>query len=359
MSENTPQTNWTLQNDLDEILAATHTLWPELDGGHVFITGGTGFIGCWWLETLRHVNRTGTARIHATILSRDPQAFQKRYPHLADEPCFHFMQGSVDDFAMPDTRFTHIIHAATEASNRYQANPAGLFDTVITGTRRVLELARACGHPRLLNLSSGAIYGNLSNVERVTEDWQGGPDCRDPRAAYAEAKRCAEMLCAVYGGHYQIPIVTARIFTLIGPYMPLDEQFAAGNFLRDALAGKPVIVQGDGTAQRSYLYAADLIIWLITLLVRGESGQAYNVGSQTNVSIAELAEQIAVMSGSAGFVIRGIPVPDAPVSRYLPDTRLIREALGVEESVPLQEGIRRAAAWIRAEAMHALSPNKE
>lgn len=342
----TPAT-WTLQNDLDDILAATLPLWSQLDGGHFFITGGTGFIGSWLLETLRHANHKGVANVQATVLTRDIDAFRQRSPQLAGEPNFHFIQGGVADFAIPATPFTHVIHAATEASNRYQTNPMRLFDTVITGTRRVLQLALASGKPRVLNLSSGAIYGAPSGVEKLNEQWAGAPDCRNPDAAYAEAKRCAETICAVHARHYHLPVVTARVFTLIGPYMPLDEQFAAGNFLRDALAGNPVTVRGDGTALRSYLYAGDLVVWLLNLLQQGDIGQAYNVGSDACVSIATLAELTATIAGNGTYEVLKKPVPGAPPARYLPDTRLIRSTLGVEETVTLAQALERSAAWFK------------
>jgi nucleoside-diphosphate-sugar epimerase len=337
---------WSIENDLDDILTATSSLWSALNGGHVFITGGTGFVGCWWLETLRHAHQTGLASVEATILTRNAQHFRERYPHLADFPKFHFVEGEVSSFEFPATRFTHVIHAATEASNRYQNDPMRLFDTVITGTRRVLALARLNGNARMLNLSSGAVYGlQPVTLERLPEAHRGAPDCSDPRAAYGEAKRCAEMMCAVQVDHYGLPVVSARVFTLIGPYMPLEEQFAAGNFLRDALAGRTVTVKGDGTPLRSYLYAADLMVWLLTLLVQGEAGRAYNVGSEIVVSVGALAQSIARIAGKGECDIQGMPVPGALPSRYLPDTRLIRDSLGVKERVSLEQAILRSARW--------------
>lgn len=346
----TAATTWTLQNDLDDILKATASLWALLDGGHFFVAGGTGFIGCWLLETLRHANRAGVARVEATVLTRDAHAFRTRYPQLAGVPEFHLLQAGVHDFEFPKTRFTHLVHAATEPSHRYLANPQRLFETVIDGTRRMLALALHNGAPRMLNLSSGSIYGaQPATLERVPETWQGAPDCTDPHAAYAEAKRCAEMLCAVHAAHYKLPVVTARVFTLIGPYMQLADQFAAGNFLRDALAGKTVSVAGDGTALRSYLYAGDLVVWLLHLLVHGQAGKAYNVGSETAVSIAELARVTATTAGNGQYDVLGKALPGVPAARYIPDTQLMRDTFGVRETVDLATAIQRSADWFSAQ----------
>lgn len=339
---------WTLEQDLDAILAATETLWPSLREGHVFVTGGTGFIGCWLLETLRRAHACGVANMQATILTRSIDTFMQQQPQFSRVPIFHFVQGDVSQFEFPLTPFTHVVHAATEPSNRYHDKPDELFDTVIGGTRRVLELARKSGSPRVLYLSSGAVYGvQPPTLERIPESWRYAPDCTDPAAAYAEAKRCAEMLCAVQAAHYHLPVIIARVFTLIGPFMPLQEQFAAGNFLHDALAGKPVNVTGDGTAVRSYLYAADLVIWLLHLLVRGLPGRAYNVGSEQAVSIGELAKVTAETAGNGMYKVHGVPTPGVLPMRYVPDTQLAREAFGLHQSVNLEQAIHRCACWWR------------
>jgi dTDP-glucose 4,6-dehydratase len=144
--------------------------------------------------------------------------------------------------------------------------------------------------------------------------------------------------------------VTARVFTLLGPYMPLAEQFAAGNFLRDALAGKTVSVAGDGTALRSYLYAGDLVVWLLHLLVHGQPGKAYNVGSENAVSIAELARVTATTIGNGKYKVLGKSLSGVPPARYLPDTRLIRESFGVRETVDLVTAIQRSAHWFSAQS---------
>lgn len=339
---------WNLQKDLNDVVEQTASLWEKLNGAHFFITGGTGFIGCWLLETLRHVQITGIARVEATVLTRNADAFRQSRPELAAFPGFDFVQGRVHDFEFPCASFTHILHAATEPSNRYRGKPEELFDTVIDGTRRVLELALRSGRPRVLILSSGAIYGmQPPGLERIDETCRSAPDCTEPGAAYAEVKRCAEMMAAVHAEYHDLPVVIARIFTLIGPYMPLQEQFAAGNFLEDALAGSVVKVSGDGTALRSFLYAADLVVWLLHLLQLGQSGRAYNVGSECAVSIGELAQATAEIAGNRNYEILGTPIPGALPARYVPDTSRIRSELGVRERVSLKEAIYRSACWYK------------
>ena len=127
--------------------------------------------------------------------------------------------------------------------------------------------------------------------------------------------------------------------------LSLDIHFAAGNFIRDALAGRTVRVEGAGTAVRSYLYAADLSAWLWAMLLRGVRGATYNLGSEEAVSIAELAARTAALLGGAGYEVLGRPDPGWNPGRYVPSIALIRRELGVAQSVGLDEAIRRTAAW--------------
>lgn len=328
------------ERDLAAIDAALAPLWPRLADARILMTGGTGFIGGWMLEALARA----PIAVEVTLLSRDPAAFAARAPHLAAR--FRTIHGEVGDFAAPPGDFTHVIHAATDASAALTANdPRRMFDTILTGTRRTLDLAVERGARRVLFLSSGAVYGVQPwNLTHVAEDWHGGPDPRDPRSAYAEGKRAAENLCAIYRRQFGLDVVGARIFALLGPLLSLDIHFAAGNFIRDAIAGRTIRVEGSGEAVRSYLYAADLAVWLWTLLIAAPPGATYNVGSDEAVSIADLARRTASLLGAPGVDILGRPDPGWNPGRYVPSTTLIRRDLRVSAAVDLDAAIRRTAA---------------
>ncbi|WP_419808635.1 NAD-dependent epimerase/dehydratase family protein [Sphingomonas sp.] len=338
--------SWSFADDLAAIDAAFADDWHRLAGARLFVTGGTGFIGRWLLEALRFADGRYGLDLRVTTLTRDPAALAARAPHLAGHPGFRFVAGDVLSLAPDRERYTHVIHAATDASAKLTAEqPALMFDTIVTGTRNALDLAAASG-ARVLFLSSGAIYGAQPwDVAHIGEDFAGGPDPRNVGNVYAEAKRAAEMLCAIHGRTRGLEVATARIFAVLGPLLSLDTHFAAGNFIRDAIAGRTIRVEGAGTAVRSYLYAADLTAWLLAMLVRAPAGTTYNVGSEEAVSIAALAERTAGVLGGAGHEVLGRPDAGWNLGRYVPSTALIRRELNVRATVGLDEAIRRTAMW--------------
>lgn len=358
-----------LAEDLDHVLAHTSAdVWESLRGQNIFITGGTGFFGRWLLESFAHANHALRLEATATVLSRAPETFAQKAPHLAADQAITFVRGDVRTFTAAEVRaqlgadapgeYRFVIHAATEASAQLNdENPLLMIDMIVQGTRAALDFAVAMGAKRFLLTSSGAVYGpQPGEVTHVPEDFLGAPDCTAPGSAYGEGKRLAELLCACYHKHHGIEPLLARCFAFVGPFLPLDAHFAIGNFIRDALAGGPIKVGGDGTPYRSYLYAADLTIWLWAILVKGEPSRPYNVGSRGDVSIAQLAHTVSAAIDSRIVVeIAKPPQPNAPAARYVPATTRATSELKLSEWVSLEEGVRRTARHATADAKIAIS----
>lgn len=336
--------------DLDEVLAATTPLWQECSGRTFFLTGATGFFGRWLLESFAHANDRLALGMRAFVLTRSTDAFARRAPHVQERRDISLLEGDVRSFTFPETKIDYVIHAAAEASARLNADdPETMFDVIVDGTRRVLELASRAGVEKLLLTSSGAVYGRQpADMSHLSEEYCGGPDPLDPASAYAEAKRAAEHMGVVHARRHGYEFKVARCFAFVGPHLPIDTHFAIGNFLRDALRGGPIQVAGDGTAMRSYLYASDLAVWLWTILFRGPAGQAFNVGSPDGISIGALAEAVRETLGVAtGITIAMPPDPTRPVSRYVPSTTKAADVLGLQSTVGLLDAIRRTYDWHR------------
>jgi dTDP-glucose 4,6-dehydratase len=334
--------------DLDHVLDHTRPLWEELRGQAVFLTGGTGFFGCWLLESLLHVDDRLGLGASAMVLTRNPAAFRAKAPHLASHPAVQLVPGDMCECAGVTTKAAYVIHAAAEAwLPTSDTSPIQVFDRNVMATRQALELARRCGARRLLFTSSGAVYGRQpSDLSHTPEDYAGAPDPLDPASTYGQAKRASEFLCAAFARERRLETVVARCFAFVGPHLPLDANYAVGNFIRDALSGGPIIVKGDGTPLRSYLYAADLAVWLWTILFRGQPGRAYNVGSDSATTILDLARNVRdVVSPRAEVKVAAQPVPGRPPERYVPSVARARSELGLEVRVTLPDAVKRTADW--------------
>jgi nucleoside-diphosphate-sugar epimerase len=336
--------------DLDHVVQHTRPLWEEARGARIFLTGGTGFFGAWLVQSFLHANSRLDLGASLVVLTRDRDAARRRLPCLAEGPSVALHPGDVKDFSPPGGTFDFVIHAATESSRQIHAgDDRHMFDTILDGTRRVLAFAREHHARRLLLVSSGAVYGRQpADIDRLSERFWGGPDVWDSRSAYAEGKRAAELLCAIEAGLGAVSTCAARCFAFVGPHLPLDAHFAIGNFIGDALAGRPLHVRGDGTAIRSYLYTADLAVWLWTMALSPAATGAYNVGSTQPISIEETARLVASLCApSTPIVIGARPEPGATPHRYVADTSRAHRELGLRQLVSLEDAIDRTAAWHR------------
>ncbi len=308
----------------------------------MFITGGTGFYGKWLLEAIVAANDTLGANIRTTLLSRDPARFRAEVPHLGSHPEFEWIVGEPARFEFPTGRFDYLIDFATPSAAEVGAGGTAIVERCLHGSAKLIRFSKAAGVRRVLYASSGAVYGRQpGNVERLAEDFPADAATVSP---YGRLKQRSEALLLESG----LDCVIARGFAFIGPYLPLTDKFAAGSFLRDAAAGGPIVVNGNGTAVRSYLYAADLAVWLLTLLVKSTAGKAFNVGSDEAVSILDLAKLISELVTHRPEI--KVLQADSSTSKhdfYVPDIRYARSAMDLKAMYPLPEAVRKTIAWQR------------
>lgn len=321
-------------------------LWTRLQGKHLFLTGGTGFFGKSLLDVVLKKNRTVDLNLKVTVLTRDHLKFINDYPELYDAKWIKFHSGDITTFEFPEGEFDYLMHFATPASASWNlSHPLEMFDVVVDGTRRVLDFSVHAKISKVLLASSGAVYGRQpSDCSHVPESYVGAPSTLEPGSAYGEAKRVAELLGNIYSSKYHFEYKIARCFAFVGPYLDPNGTFAIGNFIRDALAGKDIEIKGDGSPLRSYLFSEDLILWLFTILLDGKSGQAYNVGSDEDLTIRDLA--LAVVKAlrlNNKVEVLGIAVPGKPKERYVPSISLACDELKLGVFTSLEDSIRKTA----------------
>ncbi len=330
------------EDDLNLVLDNTKDYWQE--NKTFFISGGTGFFGIWLLMSFIFINRKLKLNSKIILLTRNKDKFLGKHKWLKEYSEISFLQGDITNFNFIEEDIDYIIHAATEASVKLNTEePLEMFETVVNGTKRILEFAKLKKVKSFLFTSSGAVYGvQPSNIENIAEDYLGSPNISDANSVYGEGKRMAEVLCATYHKKYNLPVKTARCYAFIGPFLALDTHFAAGNFIRNVINEEDIIIEGDGTTYRSYMYSADLAIWLWTILFKGKNNNPYNVGSNQSISISELANLILKESKSKQTnIIIKTPLSNKPVLRYVPDINKAINELHLKVYTEIEKGVRK------------------
>lgn len=339
-----------LQTDFEFIYQSSSESLPLLRGKKLLLTGGTGFFGKWILGFLNYANRVHDLQLEIHVLSRNPDRFLEHFPQFKHE-LLHFIKGDIRTFSF-EKAVDFVIHAATEASAKLnEERPSEMFDVIVQGTKQLLKVCETVGVGRILITSSGAVYGKQSSeITHQNDESLSAPDIHSVANAYAEGKRVSELLGAFHSQETGQTVNFARCYAFVGPYLPLDSHFAIGNFINDCLEGREISIKGDGTACRSYMYAADLVIWLVKILTHGKNVRSYNVGSEDSVSIGELAAKVESawleLTGSrVGFKILGIAQSDAQIQRYVPKTERASVELGLRLGYSFENSLLKTLTW--------------
>lgn len=318
-----------------------------MKGRKVFIFGGTGFVGKWLLESLIAFNRQSDQAVEISVLSRNPQKFCDAYPHLNQGVKFY--AGDIQSFRLPAEKFDFVVHGATDIGLDTPKNrDRNIVESLFKGTRAILNFCKSCDAGKLLLLSSGSVYGVIpTDVERVAEDFAQSARLQRPLTAYGEGKKISEQMCVEVSEQTDIKVMIARGFTFAGPYLPLDAHFAIGNFIRNGLGNEEILVEGDGTPLRAYLYGADLVVWLLRILTHGKSIYPYNVGSPDYLSIKQLAYKVGKVFPESKVVVKREAPPGVLPQRYVPAVDRASKDLELTAWTDIDQIISRMKSWYR------------
>jgi dTDP-glucose 4,6-dehydratase len=317
----------------------------------VVITGGTGFMGTWLTGLIAFLNDHYGFNTNVILYARNIDYFKATRPHLSHRSDIKLTSCDVRYLVEVPQETNWLVHAAGTPDNRFHAtSPIETMSIIANGTYSVLRAVERCSNLKmLLNVSSGLVYGSQPHdVAYLNENFLGAPKCSTVSSAYAEAKRFAETLCHSSRSQARTPIVTARPFAFIGPYQSLERPWAINNFIKDAISGNAIRILGDGETIRSYMYASDMALWLLTILTQGKSGEAYNVGSPEAISLGNLAQIVASqMDSSLEVKLKTATAPSNSLqnSRFVPDVSLAKNELQLTQSVDLETAVQRTIEW--------------
>ena len=342
-----PSFNRIILEDIEKILSTTRVDWDDFSGKRVLITGASGFLPAYLVETLLHLNKTRGLNTHVTALVRNRENYIKRFAQHLDNPNLTVL---VQDVSKPiSLALPHhfIIHAASQASPKYYGvDPVGTLSANVLGTMQLLELAR--NHPVIsfMYFSSGEVYGETQSIPTEESDY-GYIDPTSVRSCYAESKRMGENMCVSWHAQYQVPIKIVRPFHTYGPGMRLDDGRVYADFVRDIIENRPIVVRSEGTASRAFCYLADATAGFFTVLLKGENGVPYNVGnSQAEISVMDLANLLVGLFPKKRLKVIKEAIQatneylQSPISRNCPDISRIN-SLGWVPITSLADGFKR------------------
>lgn len=286
-------------------VSALELPWERLEGKTIVVSGATGMVGSFFIDVIMCKPELNC---HIIAIGRDEKKAKIRFSNYSDSPFFSFAARNINEKIGTDVkRPDFILHAASNTHPvAYATDPVGTVMTNIIGTNNLLELAAANQTERFVFLSSNEIYGeNYGDVEKFDEQYCGYINCNTLRAGYPESKRCAEALCQAYIKNQGLDIVIPRLTRTFGPTMLGTDTKAISQFIRKGIAGEDIILKSAGTQNYSYTYAADAVSGILTILLKGRSGEAYNVSfDKGDMTLKELAGYIAHLTGKR--VVQGL-----------------------------------------------------
>lgn len=285
------------QRDLDDALPALDL--AQLANKRIFLTGVTGMIVSTVADLLLRWNEKHNGSIELYFAGRSKERVKQRFPSFCEGEAYHFVSyDALQPFPEDIPAMDFFIHGAGNADpHHYDAEPVETMMTNLDGLYRILYAARNMDAERVLYISSGEVYGNRESEAPFGERDYGDIDLLNPRACYPSAKRAAETLCAAFSKEYSVDTVIVRPCHIYGPSITATDSRASAQFTRSAARHEDIVLKSDGQTLRSYCYTIDCAAAILTVLLKGKTGESYNIASHTPVTIRQLAEAFANAGG--------------------------------------------------------------
>lgn len=310
----------------------------------ILITGGTGFFGKWLLNFFITLNSKYSANIKIFVISRNPDQFLKdnNQDKFYDE--INFIKSDLKTVNLKGKKFDYCFHmATTNAKETFQGESnLNKLDFLYASTNNLLTQLKYCNLEKILFTSSGVVYGPATEISNFNEESLSAPSMMHESSGLAEGKRLAEYLVSYYSKENKYKYSIARCFSFIGQHLPTDLHYAVGNFINDAKTKNEIIINGSGKDIRSYLYIGDAISWLISIFMNDNENSVFNVGSEKQISIYDLALLVKeICKSNAKIVVLNKEASKDNFHRkiYAPDIKKIKNKLNIHEYTSLSEGI--------------------
>ena len=342
--------NSILSEDIDTILKSDLIDWNKLKNKRILITGATGLICSIIVKTLSRKNDIDNFNINMYLLVRDIKKAKKIFEN---KEYIHYIETNIEEFNIEELNVDYIIHGASPTKSKYFIEkPVETLNTILNGTKNILQVAKQSKIESMIYLSSMEMYGTIDD-NNVTEDMLGYINPLDTRSSYSEGKRTSELYCFSYYKEYNIPVKIARIAQTFGAGISSDESRVYKMFADAVLDKKDIILKSNGSTIINYNYTTDAVIGIIYILLNGKSGEAYNlVGEKTNMTILDSAKWLAKEFGNNKIDVK-IQIPEeqsgfAPNNKMILSNQKLKE-LGWKSQYNIKQGYERLLKYLEEE----------
>ncbi len=339
-----------VENEIQKIVSAELS-WEKLRNKTLLVTGATGFIGSYIIRSVLTKSKCNNLNTRVIALVRNKERAQKLFPEFAECDCLSFLVQDVCKELPTDKKADFIIHCASNAAPReYSLYPVETMKTNFIGTANLLDYAKAVGAESFLYVSTIEVYGTTKGLERISEDDYGTIDAMKVRSCYPLSKKGCETLVVSYADEYGLPVKIGRLSYIFGPGMREGDSKIVAVFPKCIADGENIVMKSKGEQLRSYTYVSDAITALLTILLDGEAGEAYNIASRLCITtIAGIAHTLVESYPEKGLEV----IFDLPTQQEAKGFSLIENAvldssklenLGWEPTTALREGLMNVVA---------------